>query len=189
MSIPVKAIIGLGNPGLKYRKTRHNIGFMVAESIVSQVGGSLKKGRDNYLLFQGRWKKMPLIIAEPLTYMNNSGQAVAHVVKYFDIQLENIIIIHDDVNLPFGRLRLREKGSEGGHNGLASIIQHLGTQHFPRLRIGVGNDYAHGEMAKYVLSRFTRDERRELPAIICKAADATLAFAEHGISAAMNQFN
>ena len=189
MSTHVKAIIGLGNPGLKYRKTRHNVGFMAAERVVSLIGGSLKKGRDNYLLFQGRWKKIPVIIVEPLTYMNNSGQAVAHAVNYFNVQLEDILIIHDDVNLPFGRLRLREKGSEGGHNGLASIIQHLGTQHFPRLRIGVGNNYSSGNMAKYVLSRFTRDERKELPAIVAKAAEATLEFTERGIGAAMNKYN
>ena len=147
----MKAIVGLGNPGRKYRKTRHNIGFVVAEAIAKRLGGEFTVGSDDFELAEGQARATAVFVVKPLTFMNNSGLAVRQLLKRYRIPLEHLLVIHDDINLPFGRIKLRGKGSDGGHNGLASIIRHLSTQEFPRLRVGVGADFGPGEMVDYVL--------------------------------------
>ncbi len=182
-------IIGLGNPGLKYRKTRHNIGFLVVDRLAQAMGVRLKKGRGPYEITEFQIDGKSVLLAKPLTFMNNSGQAVAELVNYFDIDFSHLLVILDEVELDFGRLRLRAQGSAGGHNGLRSIIQHLNTKLFARLRIGIGTEYARKDMTKFVLSNFSRNEQKELDFILDQAVDAVLGFIRDGIDKAMTQYN
>ncbi len=182
-------IVGLGNPGLKYRKTRHNIGFLVIDRLAKEKGARLKKGRGPYEIAEFQLDDRSVLLAKPLTFMNNSGQAVAELVNYFDIEFSHLLVILDEVELDFGRLRLRAQGSSGGHNGLGSIIQHLNTKLFARLRIGIGTEYAKKDMTKFVLSNFSRNEQKELDSILDQAVDAVLCFIRDGIDKAMNTYN
>jgi len=182
-------IVGLGNPGSKYSKTRHNIGFMVLDKLAEQKGLSYKKGRGPYETAVFVQKSQPIILAKPLTFMNNSGQAVAELLHYFDIDLAQLLIVFDDIELPFGRIRLRAQGSSGGHNGLESVLQHINSKNFARLRIGIGTEYAKRDMIKFVLSSFSRNEQKDLDAIIDRSIDAVLDFIEYGIDFTMNRYN
>jgi peptidyl-tRNA hydrolase, PTH1 family len=182
-------IVGLGNPGLKYRKTRHNIGFLVADLMAHKFGVRFKKGRGLFYIAECQIESHSAIVAKPLTYMNNSGQAVAELVNYYNIDPSRLIVIVDEIELSLGRLRLRAQGTSGGHNGLNSIIQHLSTKTFARLRIGIGTEYAKKDMTKFVLANFTRNEQKELDFILDQAVDATTSFIRDGIDKAMNSFN
>lgn len=182
-------IIGLGNPGLKYRKTRHNVGFLVVDLLAHQYGVRFKKGRGPYETAELNIGDNSVILAKPLTYMNNSGQAAAELFHYFDIEPSHLLIILDEIELPLGRLRIRAQGTAGGHNGLDSIIRHLNTKSFARLRIGIGTEYAKMDMVKFVLSNFTRNEQKELKAILDRAADAVRCFIQDGVEKAMNSYN
>ncbi len=182
-------IVGLGNPGRRYEKTRHNVGFMVIDRLAAELGFQLKKGRGSYESGAGRWNDLSLVAAKPMTYMNNSGIAVAELFHYHRIELQRLLIISDDTELPFGRLRLRRKGSSGGHRGLESVIQHLKTNEFARLRIGIGAEFAKRDMADFVLSRFSKNEQEELEPILQKAVEAVLTFMRDGIDRAMNLYN
>lgn len=183
-----KLICGLGNPGPDYAQTRHNLGYMVVEEFAARA--SLRWGRSRLLasVARGAVAGTDTILAQPSTFMNDSGQAVSRLVKWHKIDPAAILIVCDDLDLPFGQLRLRARGSPGGHNGLISIGQHLGTTEFARLRIGIGRP-RHGEPRDYVLSRFSATEREELPALVARAADAAEMYLREGILAAMNAFN
>lgn len=181
-------IAGLGNPGSEYLLTRHNIGFMVLDRLAASK--ELFFAPDRYgdiatLSHRGR----KLILLKPSTYMNLSGKAVRYWLQQEKIPVENLLVITDDIALPFGKLRLRTKGSHGGHNGLRNIEELLQTSQYARLRMGIGNDFPKGQQADYVLSPFTEEEQKQLPAVLDKAAQAVLSFATIGATQTMNQFN
>jgi PTH1 family peptidyl-tRNA hydrolase len=187
----VKLIVGLGNPGRAYRDTRHNVGFMVVEEIAKRHGIGWASGPSPVpeTLVGKRFGSEPLMLAKPLTYMNLSGDAVAGLVRYYDIASDDLFVVVDDAALPFGKLRARARGSAGGHNGLKSVIERLGTTEFPRLRLGVGRGDGRRDLADHVLAKFERGEQAELEAFIARAADAAEMFAAEGISKVMNVYN
>lgn len=187
----MKLIVGLGNPGREYRDTRHNVGFMVVDEIARRHGIDWTSGPSQLAetLIAKRFGDEPVMVAKPLTYMNNSGDAVAGLVRYFDVNHDDLIVVVDEAALPFGRLRARPRGSAGGHNGLKSIIERLGTTEFSRLRLGVGRGDGRRDLADHVLARFERGEHADLETLITRAADAAEMFAAEGISKVMNAFN
>jgi PTH1 family peptidyl-tRNA hydrolase len=179
-------IVGLGNPGPRYADTRHNVGFQVVERLAERLDLSFRSGRGDYLLASGASE---IQLLKPLTYMNNSGLAVRQALDYFAIDIARLLIVFDDHQLPLGKLRLRAGGSDGGHNGMASVIQHLGVQEIPRLRLGISAAFEKGDMADYVLSTFSKTEQKLLPEIYDRASEAVLSFVHDGIVPAMNKFN
>lgn len=180
-------IAGLGNPGAAYADTRHNIGFMTADALADKYGIGFSKGKFN--AEQGRGTGNPqLTLVKPLSFMNKSGMPVQNIARFFDIGPERLIVIHDDLDLPFGAVRLKQGGGHGGHNGLRSIIQCLGANDFMRLRMGIGRPQ-HGDPADYVLGRFTPDEKNQLDDFVRNGVDALAYLFEHGIAKAMTQFN
>jgi len=182
-------IVGLGNIGEKYRGTRHNIGFTIIDRLAGILSAGMEKADDPFILGVGRFKGTKTILIQPTTYMNNSGKAVLKACRFFHYLPSDILVCHDDVNLPAGKIRLRKEGSPGGHNGIQNIIDHLGTNRFPRLRFGIGNNYPRGDQSDYVLSPF---EEEEIPLIdegLKKAEEAVLCFIREGIVSAMNNYN
>jgi peptidyl-tRNA hydrolase, PTH1 family len=188
----LRAIVGLGNPGPKYRGTRHNIGFAVVDALASRAGVSFEQGPVEALV--ARWRRPPgdaadaVLLAKPLTFMNASGEAVGGLLRYYKIEPADLLVIVDEVQLPLGRLRARLRGSAGGHNGLKSIIAHLGEE-FSRLRVGVGRGDTRRDLADHVLARFDTDEAGEVERMTTRAADAAETFITSGIAAVMNQYN
>jgi PTH1 family peptidyl-tRNA hydrolase len=182
-------IVGLGNPGREYRETRHNIGFMVVDHIAEVLNIKLGRLQHKALVGDGLYHNQKVILAKPVTYMNLSGQAVVSLVRYHRIEQANFIVIHDDLDLPFGTLRLRPGGGSAGQKGLASIIQLTGTQDFARLRCGIGRPPGQMDSADYVLGSFSSAEKLELTVVLDEAVKAALKFVEVGIDEAMNQFN
>jgi len=185
----LRLIIGLGNPGLKYRSTRHNIGFLVIDKLASDCNISVSmKGFDAFY-GRGNIGSIPVLLAKPQTYMNISGISVKKLIDYFKIDLEGLIIIHDDIDLPFETIRLKMGGGHAGHKGLISIIDHLGDMEFIRVRIGIGKPADRSMVEKYVLEPFTEDEMKLLPLITASASDAVTMVISSGIQAAMNHYN
>jgi PTH1 family peptidyl-tRNA hydrolase len=192
----VKLIVGLGNPGGEYRTTRHNVGFMVLDELARRFGVSWAMAPsqvpETFMAKRygdGSADTPPVLLAKPLTFMNRSGDAVAALAQYYDVPVPELFVIVDDVALPFGRLRARPRGSAGGHNGLKSVAERLGTIDFPRLRLGVGRGDSRRDLADHVLSTFEPGERAELESFIAKAADAAEMFAAKDIAAVMNAYN
>ena len=187
----MKMIVGLGNPGREYRDTRHNVGFMVVDELARRHGLTLSMAPSQVpeTLVAKRFGPDPLLLAKPLTFMNNSGDAVAALARYYDIAPADLLIVYDDIDLPFGRLRARAKGSAGTHNGMRSIVERLGTTDFPRLRLGIGRGDVRRDLADHVLSRFEADEQAALEEFITRAADAAEMFAVDGIGKVMNTYN
>ena len=188
---PIDFIIaGLGNPGTKYEDTRHNCGFMAAEILAEQLGVPLKKLRFKSLTAEAEIGGRRCLIMKPTTFMNNSGDAIEEAAHFYKIPPENILIIYDDISLDVGRLRIRGKGSDGGHNGMKSIILRLNTDEFPRIRVGVGKkprpDY---DLADWVLSRFTKAEGELLMPALTNAAEAAKLITEGKLNDAMNKYN
>jgi peptidyl-tRNA hydrolase, PTH1 family len=184
----VKIVVGLGNPGDQYRATRHNIGWMVLDRIADRAGWAGRgRTRDAAHVAMGRYRGLDLTIVKPLTYMNDSGLAVRKVLAREHAPLNELLVVVDDFALPFGKLRFREGGGPGGHNGLRSIIEEMGTEKFARLRIGIGSP-GRG-FADHVLSTFEPDERQRLDELLDGAADAVEEWARHGVSKAANRFN
>jgi peptidyl-tRNA hydrolase, PTH1 family len=184
----MKLIVGLGNPGREYEHTRHNAGFQVAEELAQRYRVTLK----NHAKWKARAAKIAdigdgVLLAEPTTFMNLSGWAVREIADFHKLALADVLVIVDDADLPLGRLRVRAGGSAGGHNGLKSIIQELGTVEFPRLRVGVGRQA--GGLKNHVLGRFSGEEKAQIDAAVKRAADAAELFAKEGIGAAMNRYN
>jgi len=182
-------IAGLGNPGREYRENRHNIGFMALDRLAVRLGLSYSRLESKALLTKGEHQGRRLLLAKPQTYMNLSGQAVGALLRYYKVPLENLLVIYDDVDLPLGSLRLRPGGGSSGQKGMASIIERLGSQDFPRLRIGIGRPPGRMEAAAYVLEDFSRQEAEVLPEILDRSAEAVLTFTVEGLAAAMNRFN
>ena len=187
----MKLIVGLGNPGREYRDTRHNVGFRVVDEIARRHGLNWSAGPSQIAetLVAKKFGAEPVMLAKPLTFMNLSGDAVAGLMNYFDIALSDLLIVVDEAELPFTKLRARARGSAGGHNGLKSIIERLGTTEFSRLRLGVGRGDGRRDLADHVLARFERGEQADLETLITRAADAAEMFAAEGISKVMNAFN
>jgi len=182
----MKAIVGLGNPGREYASTRHNIGFDVIEELARRWNVRLRpwKSAADIAVVTGRGA----VLVEPQTFMNLSGDAVGRLAAFHKLDAADVLVVVDEVQLPLGRIRLRRSGSAGGHNGLKSIIQHIGTE-FPRLRIGVGRGDPQWDLADHVLSRFGREEREAVAEAVNRAADAVETFVDEGIEVAMNRFN
>jgi PTH1 family peptidyl-tRNA hydrolase len=183
----MKLIVGLGNPGDEYRDTRHNVGFMVVETIAKRHALGWRH-RDQVMLAKN-FGAGAFLVAKPLTYMNRSGDAVGELMRYYGVEPADLLVVVDEAALPFGRLRARARGSAGGHNGLKSIIERLETTEFARLRLGVGRGDPRRELSDHVLARFEPDERAELGAFIARAADAAEMFTVEGIEKVMNQYN
>ena len=183
-------IVGLGNPGKDYERTRHNCGFRAVDLLSDQLGCRIDKGKFQGLYGQTVYQGKKLMLLKPQTYMNLSGRSVLQLSAYFSIPPQRIIVLFDDISLPPGRLRIRADGSAGGHNGIKSIIAELGSQDFPRVKIGVGAK-AHPEqdLADHVLSTFSSLEEKALAVSLKNAADAALAIIDHGVSEAANRFN
>ena len=187
----MRLIVGLGNPGKEYRETRHNVGFMVADEIAKRHGLTLAMAPSQVpdAFIAKKFGAEPFLIGKPLTFMNRSGDAVAALAHYYDIVPAGLLVVVDEVALPFGRLRARARGSAGGHNGLKSVIERLGTTEFPRLRLGVGRGDTRRDLADHVLSKFEADEQSALEELITRAADAAEMFAAEGIEKVMNAYN
>jgi PTH1 family peptidyl-tRNA hydrolase len=185
----VKLVAGLGNPGDRYRGTRHNVGFVVLDAIAARHGLKFETAPAEAL--QARWRRpdADVLLVKPLTFMNLSGQAVGELLRYFRIDPAEVLIVTDDVNLPIGRLRARPGGTEGGHNGLKSITQHLGTIDYARLRIGVGRGDERRDLADHVTARFEPDEQGAIDESIARAADAVELWIGEGLLNVMNAFN
>lgn len=182
-------IVGLGNPGREYRETRHNIGFMVIDTFAGRHDVKLSKVQNKAITGHWRYEEGKVILAKPQTYMNLSGQAVTALQRYYKIPLENLIVIHDDVDLPFQVIRMRPGGGSAGQKGVASIINRLGTQEFPRLRMGVGRPPGQMNAADYVLQTFSRAEAESLTLFLGRAVDALECFLGDGLETAMNRYN
>ena len=186
----MKLVVGLGNPGSEYREPRHNVGFLVADEIARRWRLS-DAWREKFEALHVRTTvgDEAVIVAKPLTFMNLSGQAVAGLAAFYKIDPVDVLVVADDVALPLGRLRARPEGGAGGHNGLKSIIQHLGTQAFPRVRVGVGRGDDRRDLVDHVLGRFEAGERETVSAAVLRAADASERFLADGIERVMSVFN
>ena len=183
-------IVGLGNPGKEYERTRHNCGFRALDVLAGKLGCKIDKGKFQGIYGQANYGGKKLMLLKPLTYMNLSGRSVLQLSAYFNIPPQRIIVMFDDISLEPGRLRVRGNGSAGGHNGIKSIIQELGSQEFPRVKIGVGaKPIPEQDLADWVLSGFTAAEEKALSASLENAGDAALWIIEKGIQQAANRFN
>ena len=183
-------IVGLGNPTKEYKNTRHNVGFDVIDAIAEKYDISVLEKKHKALIGKGYIDGQKVILAKPLTYMNLSGESVRELVDYYKIdEKEELIVIYDDISLDVGQLRIRKKGSDGGHNGMKNIIQHLGHNVIPRIKVGVGEKPKHFDLADYVLSRFSKEERVEVEEGYKKAVQAVEMILKGDMDAAMNEFN
>ena len=185
----MKLIVGLGNPGSKYYGTRHNVGFEVVDELARRRALMFEARPGDAVIARERGPGAQLILAKPLTFMNLSGQAVGGLMRYYRIDLDDVLVVTDDVNLPLGRLRIRRRGSDGGHNGLYSVIDSVGTEEVARLRIGVDRGDHRRDLADHVLSMFDQSELETMSLAIASASDAVEVFASEGINAAMNRYN
>ena len=183
-------IVGLGNPGREYEKTRHNCGFRAIDSLADKLGCKIDKCKFQGLYGQVTWQGRKLMLLKPQTYMNLSGRSVLQLSAYFHVPPKRIIVMFDDISLPPGRLRVRSDGSAGGHNGIKSIISEVGSQDFPRVKIGVGaKPNPEYDLADWVLSTFTASEEKALSSALQWAGEAALAIIEHGVPEAANRYN
>ena len=182
-------IAGLGNPTREYEKTRHNVGFEAIDILADKAGTTVTEKKHKALYGKGYIGGQKVILAKPQTYMNLSGESIREIADFYKIEPENIIILCDDINLSEGQQRIRLKGSAGGHNGLKNIISHLGTQEFPRIRIGVGEKPRGMDLADYVLGRFPKEQQAVMEEAYRDAAEAACMMIEDGADAAMNHYN
>ena len=187
----MKLIVGLGNPGREYRDTRHNIGFKIVDEIARRhdLTFTMAPSQVPDAFVVKKFGTQPLLLAKPLTFMNRSGDAVSALSRYFSIEPGDLLVVYDDVDLPFTKLRARARGSAGTHNGMRSIVERLGTTEFPRLRLGVGRGDRRRDLADHVLAKFEADEQSDLDGFIARAADAAEMFAADGIFKVMNVYN
>jgi len=182
-------IIGLGNPGREYKDNRHNIGFMLIDRLAVRIDARGIKLQSKAIVTSGFYEERKLILAKPQTYMNLSGQSVQGLLHFYKIPSENLMVAHDDLDLPLGTIRIRPGGGAGGQRGMASTIERLGTKDFPRLRLGIGRPPGKMDAADYVLQNFSRAEMLIVSETLDRAADAVLTFVTEGLNAAMNRFN
>jgi PTH1 family peptidyl-tRNA hydrolase len=182
-------LVGLGNPGREYVNNRHNIGFMVLDHLTGKLGTNFARVESQALITKENYKGSRLLLVKPQTFMNLSGQAVSSLAKYYKIPTERILVVFDDVDLPFGTIRIRTQGGSGGQRGMKSIIERLGTQDFPRLRVGIGRPPGRMEATDYVLQDFSKSDTEFLGAVLDQAVEAIFTFVEEGIDPTMNKFN
>lgn len=182
-------IVGLGNPTKEYQKTRHNVGFEVIDRLAKEYNIDVTTAKHKALCGKGIIEGEKVILAKPTTFMNLSGESVRELAVFYKVEPENIIIIYDDISLDVARLRVRAKGSAGGHNGIKSIIAHLGTQNFPRVRVGIGDKPKGMDLADYVLGRFSKQEALDMDEAYDEGAKAVVAIVKNGVENAMNTFN
>jgi peptidyl-tRNA hydrolase, PTH1 family len=185
----VKVVVGLGNPGPKYEQTRHNIGFLVVEELATRLGAGKARRRFDAQLAEGKLGDEKVLLAAPQTYMNESGRSVRQIVDFYALPLSDVLLVCDDFNLDLARLRMRSGGSAGGQKGLADTIRHLGTEEFPRLRIGIGRPPEQMDAADFVLSRFKKGEIKSIESAVVRAAEGVEIWIRSGLDRAMNQVN
>jgi PTH1 family peptidyl-tRNA hydrolase len=185
----MKLIVGLGNPGAEYEMTRHNLGFLLVDLLAERARCRVTRPEDQSLVGVGRLSGVDVALAKPQTYMNLSGDAVKALAKRYEASPADVVVAVDDVALPFGKIRVRPGGSAGGHNGLKSIIARLGTQDFPRVRMGIAPDHPVGDMARFVLQPFPRAQREDVDKMLWTAADAVEVLLTEGTESAMQRFN
>lgn len=185
----MKLLVGLGNPGDRYADTRHNVGFQVIDVLARRWSVDQWRDQQQALVARVRDGVEPVLLAKPMTFMNASGESVAGLSAFYKVPVGDVLVVLDEAALPLGRLRAGRGGSDGGHNGLKSVIARLGTRDVPRLRIGVGRGDGRRDLADHVLGRFTEDERRLVEAAVLRAADAAVMFVTEGIERVMNAFN
>lgn len=181
-------VVGLGNPGKKYENTRHNIGFITIDYLASEIGIKVDKIKHKALVGEGRFSGHKVMLVKPQTYMNLSGQSIREIIDYYNVDVENLIVIYDDIDIDKGTVRIRKKGSGGTHNGMKSIISHLGNSDFPRVRIGIGNENK-GDLADYVIGGFTKSEVKIMEDAVIRGAKGVTGIIEEGIDMAMNKYN
>jgi PTH1 family peptidyl-tRNA hydrolase len=186
---PIYLIVGLGNPGRQYRSTRHNIGFMQIDYLADRLEINLTRVQSKSLIASTVYDDKKIILVKPQTFMNLSGQAVVSLVQFYKIPLDHLLVIHDDLDLPLGTIRIRPEGGSAGQKGLQSIIDRLGTQSFPRLRLGIGRPPGRMDAADYVLEDFLPDEKEILKIVLEKGAEAILRFVSDGLVKTMNIHN
>lgn len=184
----MKVIVGLGNPGSEYKDTRHNVGFMVIDLLISELKARSMRVKQRASVKKAVWAGEEVLLVKPLTYMNLSGEAVAPLLRSNRLSAADLIVVYDDLDLPLGRVRIRSQGSSGGHKGMKSLIAHLGTQEFARIRLGISHPGAE-EVVDHVLSPFTRSEMELLSPALHKAKDAAKTWVSDGIEKAMNTYN
>jgi PTH1 family peptidyl-tRNA hydrolase len=182
-------VVGLGNPGPAYAGNRHNIGFMCCDEIAVGMGAKFKRDRSRSMAVSGMLAGRPVTIAKPITFMNASGGPVAALSRFLKIPPARVVVIHDELDLPFGSIRMKLGGGDNGHNGLRSVTASLGTREYYRVRMGIGRPPGRMDPADYVLRNFTADERAELPALLGRSAEAVNALLEQGLAAAQNSFH
>ena len=182
-------IIGLGNPGREYKDTRHNFGFMLIDHLAERIGARGMKVQSKSIVTSGLFEETKLILAKPQTYMNLSGHSVQGLLHFYKIPHTHLLVAHDDLDLPYGTIRIRPTGGPGGQRGMANTIELLGTKDFPRLRLGIGRPPGRMDPKDYVLQNFSKDELKLMPDLLTRASDAALAFVKNGLNAAMNKFN
>lgn len=182
-------IAGLGNPGQKYARTRHNIGFMVIERLAEKYGISLTQKKFDTLFGVGKIEDIRVILSEPMAYMNRSGPPIMQLAKYYKLELDHILVIHDDIDILFGNLKIKAKGGHGGHNGLRSITGVAGGDEFPRIRIGIGRPDTHIDVTGHVLGKFAAEEIKQLYPVLNCAAEAAHTIITKGVTLSMNRFN
>jgi PTH1 family peptidyl-tRNA hydrolase len=185
----MKLIVGLGNPGKQYENTRHNIGFLVIDKLSEQLNIRLDQTKFKGIFGMGNVEGEKILLLKPLTFMNLSGESIRAVMDYYQVQIEDLVVIYDDLDLPVGRIRLRQQGSAGGHNGIKSTIAHLGTQNFNRIRVGIDRPRTGMNVADYVLGCFTKDERVLMEDVIVKCSGACEQWLKRPFLQVMNEFN
>ena len=189
MTTDTYLIIGLGNPGREYRDNRHNVGFMLIDRLIVRLNARGMRLQSKAIVTSAMYEERKLILGKPQTYMNLSGQSVQGLLNFYKIPLSNFMIVSDDLDIPFGTIRIRASGGAGGQRGVASTIERLGTKDFPRIRIGIGRPPGRMDPADYVLQNIPRDQVPLLSDVLNHAADAVLAFVKDGLNKSMNQFN
>ena len=185
----LRLVVGLGNPGAKYAATRHNVGFRVVDRLAAEFAIDITREKFSVVFGRGRIEGFDVVLAKPMAFMNRSGPPVRSFVEFFRISHQEVLVIHDDIDLEYGRLKIKEKGGHGGHNGVRSMINAFGGGDFTRLRVGIGRSGTGAQVANYVLDQFTREEAAELPGIIERARDAVVTILCQGTKIGMNQFN
>lgn len=189
MPLDTYLLIGLGNPGREYKDNRHNVGFMVIDRLAVRLNAHGMKLQSKAIVTSGMYADRKLILAKPQTFMNLSGQAVQGLAHFYKVPLTNLMVLSDDLDLPFGTVRIRASGGAGGQRGMESVIESLGSKEFPRLRIGIGRPPGRMDPAAYVLQDFSREDLKLLPDILTHAEEAVIEFVTGGLNAAMNKFN